>query len=166
MYVFLAMEDPDEIALSLEPPPIPNAKDSDHAEIYDLKVMALDGTPHTLSEYRDKVIFLNLWATWCRPCVAELPSIASLQKQMASRNVEFVILTDEEIKKIREFDAKRKLGLPFFIGPDSLTGSYAGDGIPRTYIIKNGKIEFSHMGSAKWDDKTVVELLKSLSIEI
>jgi thiol-disulfide isomerase/thioredoxin len=147
---------------ALEPPPINKEKFSDSYLIYNLNVTsATNKKTFSLSEFKDKLIFLNIWATWCNPCIAEFPSIKNLNNKLEDRDIEFVILSEEEPEKVEKFEKKRKFNLPFYTTTEPFPASFKGESIPRTYIIKNGEIIYSHSGMAKWDDKNVIEMINN-----
>jgi thiol-disulfide isomerase/thioredoxin len=69
------------------------------------------GTRHTLSQFTGKVVVLNFWATWCAPCVEEMPAFARLQARWAAAGVQFVGISAEDVAKAEPFG--RKLGVPY-----------------------------------------------------
>ena len=70
---------------------------------YDWTVRTLDGVEVPMEEFRGKVIFLNQWATWCMPCVMEMPSIDKLYSSIDPQEVAFVLVTDEDAEEVRDF---------------------------------------------------------------
>jgi thiol-disulfide isomerase/thioredoxin len=126
-----------------------------------IELSTLSGEKINLADYRGRTVFINFWATWCRPCIQEMPSIASLQKSLAGENIEFLFASDEEVEKILKFKASRSMDLNFVRveNPEAL-GIQA---LPTTFIFnQNGKHVFSEVGFRKWDDPTSLELVTRL----
>jgi thiol-disulfide isomerase/thioredoxin len=113
-----------------------------------------------------KVYFVNFWATWCQPCLAEMPSIQNLRENLSDYPVEFILATQEDKTKLEKFlekDRNKKYDSRMFYLYDdtSISQLFYGGSIPRTYIVKNGEIIFQHTGMAKWDDPDFENFLKS-----
>lgn len=122
----------------------------------------LNGESILLSDFKGKVIFLNLWATWCPPCKAELPSIEKLT-ELADRDIVFLLVSNEKQDEVISFFKPIDSTLPVFTAEGEYPADFVTEGIPATYIIdKKGNLAAFHLGSAQWDDQTVVDFLKSL----
>jgi thiol-disulfide isomerase/thioredoxin len=132
---------------------------------YAWTLVGLDGTPVEFSRYRGRAVFLNLWATWCPPCVAELPAIAHLAANPALRDVAFVCVSiDDDLKSVRRFVRERALTLPVVWDAGAPPAVFQTSGIPATFLIApDGQIVVAEVGSARWDDPTVVDFLKTLT---
>jgi len=121
----------------------------------------LGGNEVDLNNLKGKTIFINFWATWCRPCIQEMPSIAALQTQLAGKNIEFFFASDEEVEKIEKFIENRKLNSNFVRveNPESL----GIDALPTTFIFNGkGELVFSEVGYRKWDEPATVEMVSKL----
>ena len=132
---------------------------------YNLQVTNLDGNTVKMSDYRGKVIFLNFWATWCMPCVAELPSIEKLYKQFKNEDIVFLLISRESAEKVKRYKQRKKYEIPFYINDENsnIPQMYFSQGIPTTFIInKKGQVIKASSGAEDWDDKEFVETLKSL----
>jgi len=126
-----------------------------------IKLTDLEGKEVDLTEFEGKTIFVNFWATWCRPCIQEMPSIAALQTQLAGKNIEFFFASDEEVDKIQKFMESRKMTLNFVRveNPESL-GIQA---LPTTFIFDGeGNMVYSEVGFRKWDEPATVEMVTKL----
>lgn len=126
-----------------------------------IKLTDLEGKEVDLTEFEGKTIFVNFWATWCRPCIQEMPSIAALQTQLAGKNIEFFFASDEEVDKIQKFMESRKMKLNFVRveNPESL-GMQA---LPTTFIFDGeGNMVYSEVGFRKWDEPATVEMVTKL----
>ncbi len=132
---------------------------------FDLKVSDLEGNTLNMQDYKGKVIFLNFWATWCMPCVAELPSIEKLYIQFKEKDIEFLLISNEDPKQVRSYKHRKNYSLPFLIENEAseIPNMYNSPGIPTTFIInKKGEIIKASAGAEDWDDKEFVETLNRL----
>jgi peroxiredoxin len=132
----------------------------------DFTLPALDGTEMKLSDYRGKIVFLNIWATWCAPCKEEMPSMQKLYEVM--RGKDFVMLTvsiDEKKETVEAFMKENKLTLP--VGLDTLqkvSPLYRITGVPESYIIdKNGIVMHHLIGPGDWSNPGIVNALTSMA---
>ncbi len=116
----------------------------------------LDGKTIQSSAYDGKVVVLNFWATWCRPCVKEIPDFIEIQKELGGKGLVFVGVsmdtpTDsaKTVKKVQKFVEKTNINYPVVMGNAKVNKDYGSiPGLPHTYIIdKDGKIRMSRKGS-------------------
>ena len=125
----------------------------------------LEGNEFSLRNFENKVLFINYWATWCNPCLAEMPSMAELYNQYKeNNNIVFLYLSKEDADTIIDYIPKDdSLGqLPIYkvVTDDDL---FSTRGIPTTFIVnRNGKIVIKDVGSAVWNDQSVVDYLDNL----
>jgi cytochrome c biogenesis protein CcmG/thiol:disulfide interchange protein DsbE len=151
-----------------------SSKESDYEDEFAAGDMAVDfqledltGHPVTLSELHGKVVFLNVWATWCGPCLEEMPSMETLYDEFKERQ-DFVILAVSEDTKGRDvvvpYVAKNGYHFPVLLDPENkITEAYNVSGVPETFIIdKNGRIVAHHMGAFDWSSADVKEALREL----
>jgi thiol-disulfide isomerase/thioredoxin len=133
---------------------------------YDWMLSDLDGRPVPFDRYRGKTVFLNVWATWCPPCVAELPSIARLARSAKLERVAFVcVAVDAHPEPVRRFLEGKDWPMTFLHAPQTPPAFTTTDGaIPATFVIEpDGLIAASAVGSADWDDPSVVAFLERLA---
>jgi thiol-disulfide isomerase/thioredoxin len=143
----------------LQPPPLPV-----EAWDYALGVQDLAGTSVPMSLYSGRVLVLNFWATWCGPCLAEMPSLERLQAATSGLNVALACLTHEKPEVVRKFVEKRDLTLPIFVFEGDPPACFRSRAIPATFILdKAGKIVMRHFGAARWDDPSVVTFVRGLA---
>jgi len=137
----------------------------DKAANFDLET--LDGSKISLSELKGKVVFLNVWATWCGPCREEMPSMESLYEKLKNRK-DFVMLavSQDERGKDAVLPYVQKHGYHFtvLLDPENKVGqSYDVSGVPETFIInREGRIVAHHMGAFDWSRPDVKEALDDL----
>ncbi len=155
---------PADVELILRPPELPS-----HAQLpiygqaeYDWSVRSLDGTQTALADFKGKVVFLNLWATSCLPCVAEMPSIQTLYNALKADDVAFLLITDEDAQTVEQFLRDRQLDLPVYIY-EELPDVFRPRGIPLTFIINcDGSIIYRHAGPADWAGEAPRAFIRSL----
>jgi thiol-disulfide isomerase/thioredoxin len=125
----------------------------------------LEGNPVELGDYRGRTVFLNLWATWCPPCVAEMPSIENLAANARLKDVAFLcVAVSDEPPAVRGFVESRGLSVPVLLAEDAIPEPFLTEGIPATFIIApDGRVVVERVGSARWDAPRVVDLLESLA---
>lgn len=130
---------------------------------FNLKMIDAEGKTRSLEEFKGKVIFLNFWATWCPPCVAEMPSIAKLHEDMGD-DVAFVLLSfDEDFEKAKAFDKRKGYGLPIYAPASNLPEMLQSSALPTTYIVDaDGNLALTHKGMADYSDPEFKEFLNSL----
>lgn len=128
--------------------------------------MDLQNHPHSLSSYKGTVIFLNFWATWCGPCLKEIPNIKNLYEKYKDK-VTFLLVSNEKNEKVVRFEKSRNTGLPFYVYTmDQMKPTYVHSLIPTTFIIsKSGKIIKKVTGSEAWDNETNIALIERLLSE-
>lgn len=112
-----------------------------------------------------KVVFINFWATWCPPCIAEMPSIDKLYNNFKDRDdVVFVMAdVDGQYEKSKQFMESKKLGLPVHIPVGNIPNHWLGGAIPTTIILdKKGQIAAKHEGMADYSRPEVTEFITKL----
>ncbi len=125
----------------------------------------LDGKPFPFESLRGKVVFLNLWATWCPPCLAEMPNIQKLYEQVGSDSIAFVMLSLDEgpNTKVQEFIDKKGYTFPVYRPASQLPDEFQSSAIPTTFILSpEGEIVDRHEGMADYDTPEVRAFLKAL----
>ena len=118
-----------------------------------------------ISESKGKVIFLNFWATWCPPCIAEMPSIQSLKNKLSGSNdiIFAMVDADDDLKKSTGFMQKHHYNMPVYTVASSVPKSLFGGSLPTTIIIdKGGKIVMRHEGMADYGSKEMESFLRNL----
>ena len=132
----------------------------------DFVVSDLQGRTVRLSALRGKVVLVNLWTTWCPPCVEEMPSMERLHARLAGDD--FVLLAvseDEEGRRVvQPFVERLKLSLPIFLDPDRQVGDrYGVTGYPETFVIdRNGYIVERVIGPRDWSSPQALSGLSAL----
>ena len=121
------------------------------------------GRDRTLADFRGKLVVLNLWATWCPPCVKEMPSLDRLHAQLAPRGGMVLALSQDRtgLAKVAPFLAQHRLNLaPYIDMPNAAGKALAITGLPTTLIIAPDGLEVARLvGGAVWDEDGMVQVL-------
>lgn len=118
----------------------------------------LSGTEHNINEWQDKVRVINFWATWCPPCLKEMPEFTALQSKYGANGLQFIGIALDDIEPVKEFIESKKINYPILMGVEQGTkiahdlGNVVNT-VPFTVIVdKKGLIVSRHMGELKGDD--------------
>lgn len=128
-------------------------------------VTSVDGEQTTrLADLAGEVVFVNLWATWCGPCVKELPSIQALADAFADEPVRFLVVSDEDAETVRRFAEDKDFRLPFARSTTALPEAFDSGGlIPATFILdRQGRVRHRHVGFRDWDSPELHDFLRDL----
>ena len=120
-----------------------------------LTLTALDGSKVELTSFKGKPLFLNFWATWCPPCVAEMPYINELYPEYKDK-INFALVSIEaatDQPKVENFIKEKGMQVPIYMGDNNaISQAYKVQGIPTTVIISaTGKITKVHVGGMTKD---------------
>ncbi|MCL4522923.1 MAG: redoxin domain-containing protein [Acidobacteria bacterium] len=128
----------------------------------------LNGKPAQLSDLRGKIVVLNFWATWCPPCVEEMPALSRLHQQIiSSGGMVLGISVDDDEAQYQKFLADHQISFPNYRDPTkNISASYGSFRFPETYIIdRNGKIARKIIGPQVWDSPEMIAYLKRLAAQ-
>ena len=131
------------------------------------KLEALDGSTVSLEQLKGKVVFLNIWATWCGPCREEMPSMETLYDELRP-NRDFVMLAVSQDTRgrlvVAPYVEKNGYHFKVLLDPENKVGeAYDVSGVPETFIIdREGRIVAHHMGAFDWSRPDVKDALKQL----
>jgi thiol-disulfide isomerase/thioredoxin len=129
------------------------------------KIRTLDGREVSFGEFQGKVVFVNFWATWCGPCIAELPGIQRLRNNVGSDEIAFVLISFESPAQVKQFADKRGLKLPLYTarGMPPRVFASAMEGVPVTFVInRKGEVVAEELGSVNWATPAWRDFLRSL----
>lgn len=122
----------------------------------------LEGNPVELSDYKGKRVLLNFWATWCRPCIEEMPSLLRTEELLENDNYVFLLATDQSLKTIASFKERKGYNFKYI----KYSGSFADLGIkalPKTFIYnEEGEKVEEISGAMEWDSPEILERLKAI----
>jgi peroxiredoxin len=132
----------------------------------DFTLPDLDGRMVNLSSFKGKVVIVNIWATWCPPCVAETPSLDKLYKMLKDEGLELLAVSvDKEGKRVVEpFMKKKNLSFPVLLDPDGMvSGLYRTTGVPESFIVKrDGTLDKKIQGAINWTSPKIIDYFQSL----
>jgi thiol-disulfide isomerase/thioredoxin len=129
------------------------------------------GAPaHTLASYKGQVVLLNIWATWCEPCRAEMPAIEQLHRQFGPRGLRIVAVSVDNAGDVKLIDKfVRDFHLSFEIlhdAPGAIQRQYRTTGVPETFVLgKDGVIRKKVIGAADWSSQGNRALIAQLLAE-
>jgi peroxiredoxin len=129
----------------------------------DFTLPDLDGTSHSISEWDGKVLAVNFWATWCSPCLKEIPEFVSMQNEFEARGLQFIgIAVEPDVGPVKDFSARLNMNYPILIGELEAMdvarqlGNDIG-ALPFTAVIdRDGKVVFIKQGTVSRAEATEV----------
>lgn len=143
----------------------PDAPASEEQFNYNFTIKDLQGNTVDFNQFKGKTIFLNLWATWCGPCRAEMPSIQSLYEKVNKDKVAFVILDwFEDAKKTSKYIESKKFTFPVYLVNSDVPEQLNVSSIPTTLVISpSGKIATKKTGTTNYDTEKFKNFLEGLN---
>lgn len=127
-----------------------------------LQLTDLSEQPISLDQYKGSTVFINFWATWCKPCIQEMPTIKNAQDILKKEGVVFLLASAETPEEINEFRKTQDPSLQFIrlINLEELNL----EGLPTTFIYNpKGELVFSETGYRNWDDSSNLELIQQIN---
>ena len=123
------------------------------------------GNTVSLSDFRGNVVFLNFWATWCPPCVIEMPSMQKLHRRFKDKNFVMVAINSQETDaQVKSFLNKYKLSFTALLDSSGEVGTWFDvNAFPTTFVVdKEGRIIGRALGPREWDSQASVALFDYL----
>ncbi len=135
------------------------SEDSFHWELADLQ-----GQEANVTDFSGKTLFINEWATWCPPCIAEMPSIQKLYDELKDdEDVAFLLITNENKDVVVKFIEENDYSFPVYLARSNTPQSLFSPSIPTTFLVSpEGEIVLKEVGSKKWHGEKTIELIRSL----
>jgi thiol-disulfide isomerase/thioredoxin len=134
--------------------PLDKAKVSEdsHQKLTEFSLPDLSGKPHNINEWQGKVLVINFWATWCPPCLKEMPAFEAIHAEYEKKGLQFIGIALDDADLVKEFIASKLITYPILLGEDQGTklahdlGNIVNT-VPFTVIVnKQGLVVKSHMG--------------------
>jgi peroxiredoxin len=126
----------------------------------------LNDSERKLLDYRGKVVFINIWATWCPPCIYEMPSMQRLYDQLKGEDFEILAISIDALGKqvVEPFIQKYHLTFPILLDPTGkIKKLYATTGVPESFIVdKNGILVLKVIGPQEWDSQDTLRFFRRL----
>ena len=143
---------------------IPKSRNFSDLESIQLKTLFVDLNDNKvdLTVYKGKKIVINYWATWCRPCIKEMPGLKRAEEILENHNYIFLLVSDETTSKISTFKKDKNFDFNFLKSVESneMLGIYS---LPTSYIFdENGKKIETIVGTIVWDSEQMIKKLKTL----
>jgi len=134
------------------------------AELIDrIELTDLEGGAISLDDFKGKTVFLNYWATWCRPCIAEMPDIDEAAKILGEEDFVFIAASDESVDKIKKYITTIDYSFQF-VKLNSSVFDLEIMALPTTMIInKQGEIIYNEVGARKWNSETEINKLREMA---
>lgn len=134
--------------------------------VADFSLPNLQGETVSLSSLKGKVVFLNVWATWCQPCIEEMPAIQSLHDQLQPRGLEVLTVSIDPLGSqiVTPFVKKYGLSFPVLLDMKShIQKLYGTAGVPESFIIdKNGRLVEKVVGPRDWSHPKILTMFQRL----
>ena len=130
-----------------------------------LNFIDLNNKRHTLKSHKGEVLLINFWATWCPPCVKELPSLNRLQEKINNKNFNILAVNiGEETNTVKKFLSKMDIKFPVLTDPHAESVEpWKLIAFPSSFVIdKHGIIRYGLFGGLEWDNKEVVTVIENL----
>lgn len=134
------------------------AQDKATAVLFQHSLPDTQDKPQPLSQWQGKTLLVNFWATWCAPCVEEMPELVALQNEAAPKNIQIIGIGIDSATNIKDFSQKHNITYPLYVAGASGTelarqfGNQAG-GLPFTVLVSpSGEIQKTYLGRLKMDE--------------
>jgi len=142
-------------------------KPYDGEPLPDFALSDMSGRSHSLSAYRGKVVMVNFWATYCGPCIKEMPSMASLKRKLSDKPFESLAIDmAEEKAHVTAFMQRQNIEVKFPILLDTegeVIEQWMVSAVPTTFIIDpQGTIRYALYGGLEWDNEEALATISSL----
>jgi len=118
----------------------------------------------TFGALRGKVVVLNIWASWCFPCVVEMPALAELQERLGDDRFAVVLLGEEEPQAIERFSKREVVALPLYADASARPPLFQVPSLPVTFVIDpDGVLRGVQVGAVNWNHDPTISYLQSLA---
>lgn len=107
----------------------------------------LEGNPVSLSDFKGNIVVLNFWATWCPPCIEEIPDFVKVFNEFRDKDVQFIGVSNEDISTLKRFAADYGINYPILVDDKNIMAIWGIRAIPTTFVFdRDGRIVFENVG--------------------
>lgn len=139
----------------------PSRKESRALKLEDIRLTDLVGNAVDVSQFKGKTVLINFWATWCRPCLQEMPSLAEAQNQFNDQSIVFLFASSETTEQINRFKNKQKFEFNYLHLANLETLNIQA--LPTTFIFDQaGELKFSETGFREWTSPESIEIITNI----
>ena len=139
-----------------------DAEDREVLSDYKWNLILLNDERIDFTQSKGKVVLINYWATWCPPCVAEMPDLQELHTKYSDQ-VDFYFISSEKKEKLIAFLTKQDYNIPVYIQTEESPDLLETTSLPTTFLIsKKGEIIMRKTGAANWNSDSVHEIIEKL----
>ncbi len=129
-------------------------------------LLDLSDQQHNISEWKDKVLVINFWATWCTPCLKEIPDFVTMQTQYEDRGLQFIGIALDDKEPVAEFASSTKINFPILLGGENgiALAKQLGNlvqAVPYTIIV-NRKGQIIHTNPGELSKERLLDIVKPL----
>jgi thiol-disulfide isomerase/thioredoxin len=154
--------------IGLFKPSISLQKDTLNADLSVIKFKDAKNKVVSLSDLEGKIVFLSFWATWCPPCLAEMPSINKLHEQFEDdKDVVFLLIdADSDFKKAQAYMDRKKYKLPVYTFASELPKQIFSGSLPTTLVFdKKGRVSYHGVGAANYTNPKFIAFIRALKAQ-
>ena len=137
---------------------LPSKADKE-SKMKSLSLTGLDGVAHSLSDWKGKVIVINFWATWCSPCLYEIPSFVTYQEEYQARGLQIIGVGLDEVRKLRNVQRSLEINYPVLVADPAVYGGLmerwgnSSGVVPYSVVIgQDGQVKHTHHGLLSRED--------------
>ena len=137
-----------------------NAEKTKVHSIDDVNLYTMNNEPIDMQQYKGKTVFINFWATWCKPCIREMPSIQNAMEILKDKEIVFLFATNDELQLVKTFQEENSFDFNYVLVKNQEELNIGA--LPTTHIYaSDGTLSFSETGFRKWDNqKSINQVLK------
>ena len=134
-------------------------------EDYNWRLQGINGEEHDFRTDQGEVVLINFWATWCPPCIAEMPSFQKLYDDYEGK-IKFYFVSSEEAGTLRQFLEKKRYHFPVYRPLSATPELLRSNSLPTTFVLsKTGELVVNKRGAANWNDNDFRDLLDELLVK-
>ena len=135
----------------------------------EFSLAGLDGKQVRLSDLRGKIVLVHFWATWCPPCVEELPTLDAVSRELPGSDFQVLAVSVDQggAQTVGSFLQRNRLALPVLLDTDhAVSSTYGTFKFPETYVVgRDGIVKYKIIGPADWKDRSTLQALQQLAAQ-